>query len=112
LFPLWERIPPVGGRAGQPRRRPKLLVADRGYDYGKYRRLLRERRISHRIAKKKTEHGSGLGRWRWVIERTFAWLHQFRRLATCYERRLDLHQGLLGLGCCLICWRKLTRQSF
>jgi transposase len=54
-------------------------------------------------------HGSGLGRW--VVERSFAWLHQFRRLATCYERRHDLHHALLGLGCCPMCWRRLTRQS-
>jgi transposase len=112
LLPLLDRIPYVAGRPGRPRHRPALLLADRGYDYDKYRRLLRERGIAHRIARRETEHGSGLGRQRWVVERTFAWLHQFRRLATCYERRHDLHQALLGLGCCLICWRRLTRHSF
>ena len=112
LLPLLDRIPRVAGRAGRPRHRPALIVADRGYDFDKYRRLLRSRGIGHRIARRHTEHGSGLGRWRWPVERTFAWLHQFRRLATCYERRHDLLQGLLGLGCCLICWRRLTRQSF
>jgi transposase len=112
LVPLLDRIPRVGGRAGRPRHRPDLVVADRGYDHDKYRRLLRQRGIRHRIARRQTAHGSGLGRWRWPVERTFAWLHAFRRLATCYERRADIHQALLGLGCCLICWRRLTRQSF
>jgi transposase len=112
LVPLLDRIPYVAGRPGRPRHRPALLLADRGYDYDKYRRLLRQRGIAHRIARRQTEHGSGLGRQRWVVERTFAWLHQFRRLATCYERRHDLHQALLGLGCCLICWRRLTHNSF
>jgi hypothetical protein len=32
------------------------------------------------IARRCTEHGSGLGRVRWVVERTCAWLHNFSRL--------------------------------
>jgi hypothetical protein len=51
-----------------------------------------------------TENGSGLGRWRWVIERTFAWLNQFRRLRLRYEKRADMHKALLSLACALICW--------
>ncbi|SCE48042.1 Transposase DDE domain-containing protein [Streptomyces sp. IgraMP-1] len=48
---------------------------------------------------------------RWVVERAFAWLHQFKRLRIRYERRADLHQGLLELACSLICLRRL-RTSF
>ena len=107
LMPLLDRIPAVAGRVGRPRHRPVMIVADRGYDHDKYRRLLRKRGIGHRIARRQTEHGSGLGRYRWVVERTFAWLHAFRRLAIRYERRGDIHQGLLGLGCCIICLRRL-----
>ena len=88
------------------------LIADRGYDYDKYRRQLRKRGITPEIARRRTGHGSGLGRYRWVVERTFAWLHQFKRLAICFERRHDLHQGLLGLACNLICWRRLEHNSF
>src|SRR5919108_2010797 len=51
------------------------------------------------------QHGSGLGQWRWVVERTFAWLNQFRRLRVRYERRADIHEAFLSLGCVLICWR-------
>ena len=54
--------------------------ANRGYDAESIRQGLRTRGIRPWIAKRNTEHGSGLGRWRWVIERTFAWLNQFRRL--------------------------------
>jgi len=107
LIPLLERIPPVRGVVGRPRQRPDLVVADRGYDHDKYRRELRRRGIRHRIARRNVEHGSGFGRWRWVVERTFAWLHAFKRLAIRYERRGDLHHGLVGLACCLICWRRL-----
>ena len=52
-------------------------------------------------------HGSGLGRHRWVVERGFAWLHAFKRLRTRYERRADIHLGLLQLACALICYRHL-----
>jgi transposase len=49
-------------------------------------------------------NASGLGRWRWVVERTFAWLNQFRRLRVRYEKRADIHEAFLSLGCALICW--------
>ena len=63
------------------------------------------------IARRATKHGSGLGRFRWVVERTFAWLHQFRRLLVRYERRAEIHEAFLALGCCLICSRRLTDNS-
>jgi hypothetical protein len=63
------------------------------------------------LAKRNTKHGSGLGRWRWVVERTFAWLNQFRRLRVRYEKRADIHEAFLSLGCALICWRYFTVPS-
>jgi transposase len=42
---------------------------------------------------------------RWVAERTLSWLNRFRRLKVRYERRNDIHQAFLDLGCALICWR-------
>lgn len=66
-----------------------------------------ERGIKPLIARRQTEHGSGLGRYRWVVERAFAWLHHFKRLLVRYERRADIHQALLALGCCLVCLRRL-----
>ncbi|MFJ8871659.1 transposase, partial [Streptomyces sp. NPDC102473] len=47
----------------------------------------------------------------WVVERTFAWLHQFKRLRIRYEIRADLHLALLHLACSIICLRRL-RTSF
>jgi hypothetical protein len=64
-------------------------------------------RIVPWLAKRNTEHGSGLGRWRWVVERIFAWLNQFRRLRVRYEKRADIREAFLSLGCALICWRFL-----
>jgi transposase len=107
LIPLLERVPPVRGRVGRPRRRPERVTADRGYDQDKYRRELRKRWIEPEIARRQTEHGSGLGRYRWVVERTFAWLHNFKRLLVRYDRRHEIHEAFLALGCCLVCFRRL-----
>jgi transposase len=107
LLPLLNAIPPIRGLRGRPRRRPGKVYADRGYDHDKYRQLLRERGITPVIARRGTGHGSGLGRLRWVVERTFAWLHAFRRLRTRYERRADTHQAMISLACSIICLRNL-----
>ena len=98
------------GRVGRPRRRPQRLTADRGYDHDKYRRRLRRRGIASEIARRQTTHGSGLGRARWVVERTFAWLHNFKRLLVRYDRRHEIHEAFLALGCCLVCFRRLQRS--
>jgi transposase len=82
---LVDRVPPVRGKVGRPRKRPTRVTADRGYDHDKYRRELCQRRITPEIAHRQTEHGSGLGRVRWVVERTFAWLHHFKRLLVRYD---------------------------
>jgi transposase len=86
------------------------VTADRGYDHDTYRRQLRRRRITPEIARRQTEHGSRLGRYRWVVERTFAWLHQFKRLLVRYDRRHEIHEAFLALGCCLVCFRRLQRS--
>jgi transposase len=107
LVPLVERVPPVRGKVGQPRRRPERVTADRGYDHDKHRRELRRRGIGSEIARRQTDHGSGLGRARWVVERTFAWLHHFKRLLVRYDRRHEIHEAFLAIGCCLVCFRRL-----
>lgn len=60
------------------------------------------------IARRGTEHGSGLGAQRWVVERAFAHLHWFRHLRIRWEIRDDIHEAFLTLGCALICWRRLV----
>ena len=80
LLPLVDGITLVAGKVGPPRQRSARIVADRGYDHDSYRRELWHRGVKPIIARHRTEYGSGLGRWRWVVERTFAWLHNYRRL--------------------------------
>jgi IS5 family transposase len=71
LLPLIDlrRDAPIAGKVGRPRGKTDRVLADRGYDYDKYRRHLRARGIVPVIAKRCTENGSGLGRERWVVER-------------------------------------------
>ena len=103
LLPLVEAIPPVRGKPGPPRRRPCLVQGDRGYDSQPHRDALHALGIKSLLAKRNTDHGSGLGRTRWVVERTLAWLHQYRRLRVRYERRADIHEAFLAIGCIMIC---------
>ncbi|MFE2536670.1 IS5 family transposase [Streptomyces sp. NPDC059371] len=107
LMPLLDAIPPVRGRAGRPRRKPQAIFADRGYDHDIYRDQVRARRIIPAIARRGTAHGSGLGVYRWVVERTFAWLHGFKRLRVRWERRADIHEAFLKLACWLITHRQV-----
>ena len=104
LLPLVDAIPAVRGRVGRPLRKPALVQGDRGYDSQPHRLALLARGIASALAKRRTPHGSGLGRTRWVVERTLAWLHRFRRLAVRYERRPCVHEAFLSLACSLICW--------
>lgn len=94
---------PYGQESSNGHRTPDTVLGDRGYDAESIRKGLRDRRIIPFLAKRNTEHGSGLGRWRWVVERTFAWLNQFRRLRVRYEKRADIHEAFLPLACALIC---------
>jgi transposase len=107
LLPLLDGIVPVAGKVGRPRHRPDRLLADRGYDHDKYRRELWARGIKPLIARRGEEHGSGLGTQRWVVERSFTWLHQFRRLRIRWERDPDLHLAFMHLACAIVCWRRL-----
>ncbi|MFJ2024568.1 transposase [Streptomyces sp. NPDC087897] len=103
-------VPPERGKRGRPRRRrrPDAVLGDRGYDHDKYRRLVRDLGVKPVIVRRDTEHGSGLGAQRWVVERAFAHLHWFRRLRIRWEIRDDIHEAFLTIGCAVICWRRLN----
>ena len=111
-LPLVAGIPPLRGRRGRPRRRPERLLGDRAHHSKKHRCALRARGISVKIAKPNSSHGSGLGRERWIVERTLAWLHQDRRLRVRYERRGDIHEALLAIGCTMICFKPSPEQTY
>jgi len=104
-------VPTLQGRRGRPRQRPEMVQGDRAYGSRAHHRWLTRLGITDQLARTGWPHGSGLGKTRWVVERTLSWLHQFRRLRVRYERRADIHQAFLTLGCALICQRAL-KNSF
>jgi transposase len=95
---------------GRPRKRPEKLHADKAYDFSRCRKALRRRSIESRIARKGKDTSEQLGRHRWVVERTLAWLARYRRLLVRFERRADIRKAFLHLGCALICLEDTPEQ--
>jgi transposase len=98
-----DAIPDVRGRPGRPRRRPDELYGDRAYDSDPHRGWLRDRGIRPRLARRWKDHGSGLGVYRWVVERFLGWLHRFGKLQVRTDWTIQAHDALLKLACSLIC---------
>jgi transposase len=98
MLEVVDALAPVRGKRGRPRRRPEKLHADKAYDDGALRRGLRQRGITPRIARRGIESSVGLGRHRWVAERTISWQQGFRRLRVRDEKRDDIHEALVHLG--------------
>ncbi|WP_405908719.1 hypothetical protein OG742_30385 [Streptomyces sp. NBC_00828] len=73
------------------------------------RHELRRRRILPVISRKGAPNIKGLGKLRYVVEQTFALLHQFKRLAVLWKRRTELHDAFVSLACGLICWRRIKK---
>jgi transposase len=111
LLPLVDAIPPVKGEVGAPRRKPDSITADQAFHSNCRVDVLHVMGIEPMLPRRGGDDadacGTPLGRVRWVVERTIAWLHQFRRLRVRSERRADIHQAFLSLGCILICFRTL-----
>lgn len=70
LLNLVNDVPAVGGKPGAPRYRFDELYADRAYDSEPHRQALRDMGTTPHIPKRRTEHGSGLGKVRWAVART------------------------------------------
>jgi transposase len=106
--PLLMAIPPIRSRRGPRRRRPDKARADKAYDSADLRAWLRGRGIVPRIARRGIESSERLGRHRWKIERTIAWLFGYRRLTIRYERHSHLFTAFLTLAATITCYKKLT----
>ncbi|WP_020476117.1 transposase, partial [Zavarzinella formosa] len=105
-LPLVDSAGPLDpeGEDEGPGGRPGELYGDRAYDAEALRDELRERDIEPKLAKRRTPHGSGLGKVRWVVERTIGWLHNFRKLRVVTEKTQEMQLALLNLGLSLICF--------
>src|SRR5271170_628737 len=111
LIPLIDAIPPIGGKIGAPLRKPEEVMGDRGYDSDSHRMQLSCRAIPTLIARRNAPHGSGLGIFRYVVEQTLALFHQFRRLRTRFDKRDDIHEAFMTIGCAMMCWRRLHSST-
>jgi transposase len=107
VFQVLTAMPPVGGKPGPKRQKPDRLLGDTGYDSGPVRVLLRRLGIDPWLGARGREHGSGLGVFRWFVERTISWLHQFGRLRRRLDRLTEVQEAFLRLACALICLRFL-----
>src|ERR1017187_1049349 len=99
---------------GRPRQRPKRVIADRAYDSDPLRERLKQRGIDLIVPYRKSskhrryEDGRKLRRYkrRWTIERTNAWLGQFRRLLVRHEHLLATYRVFFYIACFLITLRQ------
>ena len=105
----------VPQKRGRPRNRPLRVIADRAYDSDPLRWRLLQRGIlliaPHRRGRRKPSLNDGRTlrryRHRWKVERTFAWLGNFRRLLVRYDYQLDSYQAFFHLACLIITLRHL-----
>ncbi|WTT99593.1 IS5 family transposase [Kitasatospora sp. NBC_00070] len=111
LKPLVRGLPAVRSRRGPRRRRPDRLRGDKAYYSADTLAWLRQRGITPRIARPGVDSSERLGRHRWKIERSIAWLFGYRRLTVRYEREGSHFAAFLGLAAALTCYKKLAKIS-
>jgi transposase len=108
LQPMVAGLPAIRSLRGPRRRRPRKLRADKGYDAARHRRWLRECGITMRIGRRGIDTRERLGKHRWKVERTIAWLTGYRRLTIRHERHATLFAAFLSLAAALTCFKKLA----
>lgn len=108
ILPLIVNLEPIGGKPGPPVSKPEAVQADRAYHSASVDSILRWLGITPVIAKRNTPHGSGLGKTRWVVERTFGWIRGFRRLRVRFDRTDAIYNAWNSLAAAVICWRILN----
>jgi transposase len=105
IIPIVLDYPQVGGKVGRPKELPDELYADAGYDSEATRWLLAWLGIEAKINKRNSTHGSGLGKVRWVVERTISWLKGLRRMRIRYDRLAIIQEAWNTLAASVICFR-------
>jgi transposase len=106
-----ESLPRIKNPRGRPRKKPGELLGDRGYGFPWIIAAIVMKRIKSLLAPRGSPHGSGLGKRRYVIERTMAWMDNFRRLRLCYEKTGKRFQAFNELACCVICAGKFDAKT-
>ena len=106
-------MPPIPGRFGRPRIKPRILQGDAGYGFPVLAALVRMLGVTPLLAPrgKAKPHGSGLGKTRYVVERTLSWFGNFRRLKLCYERSGSHFQAFHELAAAILCAHRLPSRK-
>jgi transposase len=115
LEPTLETIAVPRHGPGRPRNRPARVIYDKACDSDPLRKRLAKRGIElicpHRRNRVKPplQDGRKLRRYkrRWRVERTFAWLGNFRRLLVRWEVHITMYQAFFHVACLLITLRQL-----
>lgn len=110
-LPLLVDMPPVPGPKGRPRTKPRALQGDAGYGSAALRSLVQWLGIKPLLAPlgRHAPHGSGLGKTRYVVERTLSWFGNFRRLKLCYERCGSHFQAFHELAAAILCANRFAK---
>ena len=103
ILPAVVSFPTVGGKRGRPRTHPSSLYADAGFDCDATRSLLRWLGIEPHIRHCNEEHGSHLGRVRWVVERTISWIKGLRRMRVRYDRSSTSIDAWTSIAAAVVC---------
>jgi len=106
-----KALPAIHGPRGRPRQKPQSLMGDRGYGFPYLIRLVLAMGICSLLAPRGAEHGSGLGKRRYVVEQSLAAFSNYRRIKLCYERTGMSFQAFHQLAAILICYRRLKQYT-
>lgn len=109
------RVPRQRRKPNGRRCKPKRVIADKAYDCDPLRTRLQRRGIEliapHKANRVRpaTQDGRKLRRYRrrWTIERTIAWLGNFRRLVVRWDRLATIYQAFFHIACLMIVLRRL-----
>lgn len=112
IFPTIASIL-VERRPNHPIRKTKVLIADKGYDAKWVREKLRSRGITPYIPKRRKQGALNEPKYndkirpfyktRWIVERTFSWLGNYRRVLIRWEKKISTYQGFFHLACIMLC---------
>lgn len=109
ILPLvFLKLPRVGGKPGRPRQFPRHVRADQGYTSSDLLDILDRCGIEAQIPQQGKPQPKGLGRFRWPVERTLAWLKQYRRVGTRRDRNLSVYSSFVTLACAMITYKQLA----
>jgi transposase len=103
ILPAVVSFPAVGGKPGRPLTHPKELYADAGFDCEATRGILRWLGIEPHIRHRTGDHGSHLGRVRWVVERTISWVKGLRRMRVRYDRATTSINAWTSIAAAVVC---------